>query len=183
MSLVTLFVRVLTNVFGRGIRARARLINRYSECDVDHVLPGRQTSRDPISYRHKPGGWPKAQDRKTLRMEIVLSPNAKGVLATSAADVRTFAEGCEPLPYTTYRENAERVAYVKFLKHAKNAAIYLDCLSRIRGDVSFLLPAVKVEIRRALAMQEYLLHGGMANQLRSRLLCAQECVEAIGKGE
>jgi len=116
-------------------------------------------------------------------MEIVLSLSTKGVLATSAADVRMFAESCESLPYTTYRENAERSTYVQFLKHAKNVAIYLECLSKIRGDVSFLLPAVKVEIRRALAMQGYLLHGGMANRLRSRLLCAQECVEAIDKGE
>nr|DAK51761.1 MAG TPA: hypothetical protein [Caudoviricetes sp.] len=116
-------------------------------------------------------------------MEIALSPNVKGVLATSAADVRTLAEGCESLPYTTYRDVAERATYVRFLKHAKNAAICLDSLSRFRGDVSFLLPAVKVEIMRALAAQGYLLHGGMANQLRSRLLCAQECVEAINKGE
>ena len=116
-------------------------------------------------------------------MEITLSLSAKGVLAASAADVRTLAEACESLPYTTDRENAERVAYVRLLKHVKNVAIYLDCLSRIRGDVSSLLPAVKVEIKRALAMQGYLLHGGMANQLGSRLLCAQECVEAINKGE
>ena len=43
VSLVTFFIRVLTNVFGYGIRARARLINRYSECDADHVLSGRQS--------------------------------------------------------------------------------------------------------------------------------------------
>jgi len=49
VMLVTFFVSVLTNVFGCGIRARARLINRYSECDVDHVLPGRQSSRDGLS--------------------------------------------------------------------------------------------------------------------------------------
>lgn len=116
-------------------------------------------------------------------MDITLSPNAKGVLVTSAADVRTLAEGCESLPYTTYRGSAERAAYVKFLRHTKNVAIYLECLSKIRGDISFLLPAVRVEIKRALAMQGYLLSGGMANQLRSRLLRAQECVEAINRGE
>lgn len=116
-------------------------------------------------------------------MEIVLSISAKGVLATSAADVRMFAEGCESLPYTTYRNNAERATYVRFLKHARNAAVCLDALSRFRGDVSFLLPAAKVEIRRALALYNYMPDGGLANQLRSRLLCAQECMEAIDKGE
>lgn len=116
-------------------------------------------------------------------MEIVLPLSAKGVLNTSAADIRMFAEACESLPYTTYRENAERATYVRFLKYAKNVAIYLDCLSKIRGDVSFLLPAVKIEIMRALTTQGYLPDGGMANRLRSRLLCAQEQMEAIDKGE
>ena len=116
-------------------------------------------------------------------MEIVLSLGAKGALNTSAADIRTLAEACESLPYTTYRENAERATYVRFLKYAKNVAIYLDCLSKIRGDVSFLLPAVKIEIMRALTTQRYLPDGGMANRLRSRLLCAQEQMEAIDKGE
>jgi hypothetical protein len=116
-------------------------------------------------------------------MEIVLSLSAKGVIATSAADVRMLAEGCESLPYTTYRDDAERATYVQFLKHAKNAAICLDALSRFRGDVSFLLPAVKVEIMRALALYSYMPDGGLANRLRSRLLCAQECMEAINKGE
>lgn len=116
-------------------------------------------------------------------MEIVLSLSAKGALVTASADVRMFAEGCESLPYTTYRDDAERETYVQFLKHAKNVAICLDTLSRFRGDVSFLLPAVKVEIMRALALHNYMPDGGLANRLRSRLLCAQECVEAIGKGE
>lgn len=116
-------------------------------------------------------------------MEIILSLSGKGALNTSAADIRMFAEACESLPYTTYRENAERVTYVKFLKHAKNAAVCLDALSRFRGDVSFLLPAVKIEIMRALATQGYLPDGGMANRLRSRLLCAQEQLEAIDKGK
>lgn len=116
-------------------------------------------------------------------MEIVLSLSTKGVLSTSAADVRMFAEGCESLPYTTYRDSAERATYVQFLKHAKNVAIYLECLGKIRGDVSLLLPAVKVEIMRALALYSYMPDGGIAKRLRSRLLCAQECVEAIGKGE
>lgn len=116
-------------------------------------------------------------------MEIVLSISAKGALNTSAADIRMFAEACEPLPYTTYRDAAERATYARFLKHAKNAAICLDALSRFRSDVSFLLPAVKVEIRRALALYNYMPDGGLANRLRSRLLCAQEQLEAIGKGE
>lgn len=116
-------------------------------------------------------------------MEIILSLNMKGVLATSAADVRMLAEGCESLPYTTYRESAERATYVRLLKHAKNAAVCLDALSRFRGDVSFLLPALKVEIMRALALYSYMPDGGLANRLRSRLLCAQECAEAIDKGE
>lgn len=116
-------------------------------------------------------------------MENVLSISTKGMLATSAADIRMFAEGCESLPYTTYRDDAERAAYVKFLKHAKNAAICLDALSRFRGDVSFLLPATKVEIMRALALRDYMPHGGLADRVRSRLLCSQECVEAISKGE
>lgn len=115
-------------------------------------------------------------------MEIVLSISTKGVLATSAADIRMFAEACESLPYTTYRDSAERATYAKFLKHAKNVAVYLDCLSRVRGDVSFLLPAVKVEIRRALARCEYMPDGGLANRLRSRLLCAQESLAAIDEG-
>lgn len=116
-------------------------------------------------------------------MEIVLSLSAKGALNTSAADIRMFAESCESLPYTTYRENAERATYVQFLKHAKNAAVCLDALSRFRGDASFLLPAIKVEIMRALARCEYLPDGGLASRLRSRLLCAQEQLEAIDKGE
>ena len=116
-------------------------------------------------------------------MEIVLSISAKGTIATSSADIRTFAEACESLPYTTYRENAERATYVKFLRHAKNAAVCLDALSRFRGDAPFLLPAVRVEIRRALALYNYMPDGGLANRLRSRLLCAQECVEAIDGGE
>ena len=116
-------------------------------------------------------------------MEIILPISAKGAFARSAADIRMFAEACESLPYTTYREKAERALYVRFLKHAKNAAICLDSLSRFRGDVSFLLPAVKVEIRRALAMYAYLPDGGLANRLRSRLLCAQECLAAIDEGE
>lgn len=49
VSLVTFFIRVLTAVALCGIRARARLINRYSVCDADHALPGRQGFRDPIS--------------------------------------------------------------------------------------------------------------------------------------
>nr|DAN94564.1 MAG TPA: hypothetical protein [Caudoviricetes sp.] len=70
-------------------------------------------------------------------MEIVLSLNMKAVLATSAADVRMLAEGCESLPYTM----------------------------------------------RALALYSYMPDGGLANRLRSRLLCAQECMEAINKEE
>lgn len=116
-------------------------------------------------------------------MEIVLSISTKGAIAGDAADIRTSAEGCESLPYTTYRDSAERATYIKFLKHAKNTAICLDALARFRGDVSFLLPAAKVEIRRALARCEYLPDGGLANRLRSRLLCAQERLEAIDKGE
>lgn len=162
---------------------RARLINRYSECDVEHALPGRQTAYDPISYRHSPRGWPKARDRKTLKMEILLTFSTKGAIIGDASDIRTFAEACEALPYTTYRENAERATYVQFLKHAKNVAIYLDALSRIRGDVSFLLPAVRVELRRALVRCEYMPEGGMRNRLRSRLLCAQERLMAIDGGE
>lgn len=115
-------------------------------------------------------------------MEIVLSLNLKGAITGDSADIRILAEGCESLPYTTYRDDAERSTYVRFLKHAKNAAVCLDALSRFRGDVSFLLPAVKVEIRRALAMQGYLPDGGMANRLRSRLLCAQERMEAVDEG-
>lgn len=42
VALVTFLIRVLTNVFGHGIHARARLINRYSACDADQALPGRQ---------------------------------------------------------------------------------------------------------------------------------------------
>lgn len=116
-------------------------------------------------------------------MEIVLSTGLRRTFAEDAADIRIFAEGCESLPYTTYRENAERATYIKFLKHAKNVAVYLECLSKVRGDVSFLLPAVKVEIRRALAMRGYLSDGGMADRLRSRLLYAREQLEAIDKGE
>lgn len=118
-----------------------------------------------------------------MKMEIVLSVSAKGAVATSSADIRMLAEACEPLPYTTYRDNAERATYAQFLMHAKNAAICLDSLSRFRGDVSFLLPAVRVEIRRALALCGYMPNGGLANQLRSRLLCAQERLDAIDKGE
>lgn len=129
------------------------------------------------------GDRPKAQDRKTVKMEIVLSFSAKGALNASAADIRMLAEGCESLPYTTYRENAERSTYAKFLKRAKNAAVCLDALSRFRGDVSFLLPAAKIEIMRALALYSYMPDGGLANRLRSRLLCAQEQMEAIDKGE
>lgn len=117
-----------------------------------------------------------------MEMEIVLSIRAKGAIAGDAADIRTFAEGCEALPYTTYRDSAERATYVQFLKHAKNVAAYLDCLSRVRGDVSFLLPAVRVELRRALARCEYLPDGGLANHLRSRLLCAQERITGIDEG-
>nr|DAF61111.1 MAG TPA: hypothetical protein [Phage sp. ctesc4] len=46
--LVTFFTGVLTNVFGHGIHARARLINRYSACDTDHALPGRQSWGGPL---------------------------------------------------------------------------------------------------------------------------------------
>ena len=49
VALVTVAWCVLTNVFGHGIYARARLINRYSECDADHALPGRQFSGDGLS--------------------------------------------------------------------------------------------------------------------------------------
>ena len=116
-------------------------------------------------------------------MDITLSPTLKAAIAEDAAAIRVIAEGCESLPYTSYRESAERATYVQFLKHAKNVTIYLDCLSRVRGDVSFLLPAVKVELVRALARSNYLPDGGLANALRSRLLCAQERMEAIDKGE
>lgn len=115
-------------------------------------------------------------------MEIVLPISLKRTFAEDATDIRTFAEGCESLPYTTYRENAERATYIKFLKHAKNVAVYLDCLSRVRGDVSFLLPAVKVEIRRALARCEHLPDGGLAGTLRSRLLYAWEDLAALDEG-
>lgn len=116
-------------------------------------------------------------------MDIVLSPMLKTAIAGDASGIRVIAEGCESLPYTTYRESAERATYVQFLKHAKNVTAYLDCLSRVRGDVAFLLPAVKVELRRALIRGEYLPNGGLANALRSRLLCAQERLAAIDGGE
>lgn len=115
-------------------------------------------------------------------METVLSIGLKRTFAEDAANIRIFAEGCESLPYTTYRENAERATYVKFLKHAKNVAVYLECLSKIRGDVSFLLPAVKVEIRRALARCEYMPEGGLAGTLRSRLLYVWEDLASLGEG-
>lgn len=116
-------------------------------------------------------------------MDIALSPTIKASFAEDAAAIRVIAEGCESLPYTTYRESAERAAYVQFLKHAKNVTAYLDCLSRVRGDVAFLLPAVKVELGRALIRGEYLPSGGLANALRSRILAAQERMEAIDGGE
>jgi hypothetical protein len=115
-------------------------------------------------------------------MEVALSISAKGAIATSSADIRALAEACESLPYTTYRGHAERATYVQFLMHAKNVATYLDTLSRIRGDVSLLLPAVKVELRRALVRCEYMPDGGMHSRLKSRLLCAQERVEAVNGG-
>lgn len=116
-------------------------------------------------------------------MDIALSPTLKAAIAEDAATIRVIAEGCESLPYTTYRGNVERAAYVQFLKHAKNVTIYLDCLSRVRGDVSFLLPAVKVELMRALARSNYLPDGGLANALRSRILVAQERMGSIDEGE
>ena len=116
-------------------------------------------------------------------MDIALSPTLKAASAEDAAAIRVIAEGCESLPYTTYRENAERATYVQFLKHAKNVATYLDAMSRIRGDVSFLLPAVKVELMRALARSNYLPDGGLANALRSRILVAQERMGSIDGGE
>lgn len=116
-------------------------------------------------------------------MDIALSPMTKAAFAEDAAAIRVIAEGCESLPYTTYRESAERATYVQFLKYAKNVTIYLDCLARVRGDISFLLPAVKVELRRALIRGEYLPNGGLANALRSRLLCAQERLTAIDEGD
>ena len=116
-------------------------------------------------------------------MEIILSLGAKCALNAGAADIRMLAEACESLPYTTYRERAERATCVRFLKYAKNVAICLACLSEIRGDVSLLLPAVKIEIMRALTTQGYLPDGGTASRLRSRLLCAQEQIEAIDRGE
>lgn len=115
-------------------------------------------------------------------MEIVLSISTKRAFAECAADIRIFTEGCESLPYTTYRDDAERASYVCFLRRTKNAATCLDALSRFRGDVSFLLPAAKVEIRRALAMCENLSRGGLADGLRSRLLCAWEDLAAIDEG-
>jgi hypothetical protein len=116
-------------------------------------------------------------------MDIALSPTLKAAIAEDAAIIRVIAEGCESLPYTSYRNASERAAFVGLLKHAKNAAIALDALSRFRGDVSFLLPTVKVELRRALVRGEYLPNGGLANALRSRLLCAQERLAAIDEGE
>lgn len=115
-------------------------------------------------------------------MEIVLSISLKRTFAEDATDIRVFAEGCESLPYTTYRENAERATYVKFLKHAKNVAVYLDCLIHVRGDVSFLLPALKVEIRRALARCKYMPEGGLASTLLSRLLYVWEDLAALDEG-
>lgn len=116
-------------------------------------------------------------------MDIALSPILKEAFAEDAAAIRVIAEGCESLPYTTYRESAERTTYVQLLKHAKNVTVYLDCLSRVRGDVAFLLPAVKVELKRALVRGDYLPNGGLADALRSRLLCAQERLAAIDEGE
>lgn len=116
-------------------------------------------------------------------MDITLSPMMKAAFAEDAAAIRVIAEGCESLPYTTYRDNAECATYVQFLKHAKNVAVYLDCLSRVRGDVAFLLPAVRFELKRALIRGDYLPDGGLANALRSRLLCAQERLTAIDEGE
>lgn len=116
-------------------------------------------------------------------MDIALSPALKSAIAGDASDIRVIAEGCESLPYTSYRESVERATYVQFLKHAKNVTAYLDCLSRVRGDVAFLLPAVKVELKRALIRGEYLPDSGLANALRSRLLCAQERLAAIDEGE
>lgn len=116
-------------------------------------------------------------------MEILLTFSTKGAIVGDASDIRAFAEACEALPYTTYRENAERATYVQFLKHAKNVAVYLDTLGRIRGDVSFLLPAVRVELSRALVRCECMPEGGMRSRLRSRLLCAQERLMAIDGGE
>lgn len=116
-------------------------------------------------------------------MDITLSPTLKAGIAEDAAAFRVIAEGREPLPYTIYRDRAERAAYAQFLGHAKNATIYLDCPSRVRGDVSFLLPAIRAELKRALIRGDYLPDGGLANALRSRLLCAQERLTAIDEGE
>lgn len=118
-----------------------------------------------------------------MKMEIVLSVSAKRALSGDAVDIRIFVEACESLPYTTCRESAERSRYVQFLKYAKNTAVCLDALSRFRGDVSFLLPAAKVEIHRALARCECMPDGGLAGRLRSRLLCARERLAAIDEGE
>nr|DAX35013.1 MAG TPA: hypothetical protein [Caudoviricetes sp.] len=40
-------------------RARARLINRYSACDVDHVLPGRQSCEGGVVYICSRGEGPR----------------------------------------------------------------------------------------------------------------------------
>lgn len=115
-------------------------------------------------------------------MEIALSPSTKVALSSDAASIRIYAEGCESLPYVSYRGTPERAAFVAFLKHAKNAAVCLDVLSRFRGDVSFLLPAVKVEIRRALAGFEYIGHCVLAERVRGCILEAQARLEAIDEG-
>lgn len=60
VTLVTIAWHVLTDRFAYGIRARARarLINRCSECDADHALPGRQFSQDGLIYRYSQGDRP-----------------------------------------------------------------------------------------------------------------------------
>lgn len=102
-------------------------------------------------------------------MDIFLSPTDRQNLAADAAGITVLADALTSVAYDANRANADRDAFLRLLRHAKNMAAYLNCVGNIHGDVSRICGLVICEARAVFLVYETLHCGGLAGRLESHV--------------
>lgn len=106
-------------------------------CDADHALPGRQISEDGLIYRYSRWGWPKALDRKILKMAIYMDADKVETLSNLAHAVSRLASAISALTVKDCVIGHERrVRIFEGLGFVFDLAGAVDGMVWRRGDVS-----------------------------------------------
>lgn len=102
-------------------------------------------------------------------MDIFLSPTDRQDLAADAAGITALADALTSIAYDANRESANRDAFLRLLRHAKNVAAYLNCAVQLHGDVSRICGLIVCEAHAVFLIWQTLHCGGQANRLESQV--------------